>query len=156
MGKNTAECETSCTEDWQLLVQGLCRLRSNCCRNIWRCCCHLCIEAREGQHVQKRNWCRLESKVHEAESRMEAVGPWTGSTMVVLVSPLLLAALHLLQRTSAKTTDSESEVLEEKIYTGPEFIGYDCYQDLSPVRFQMPSLCRDETGHPLYGTKDKY
>ena len=41
-------------------------------------------------------------------------------------------------------------------YVGPEFLGYDCYQDPAPVRFKMPSLCRDKTGQPLYGSQDKY
>ena len=76
--------------------------------------------------------------------------------MVVLISPLLLAAQYLLQKTSAEMAGDNTATVEESPYQGPEFVGYDCYQDPSPVRFQLPSLCRDKSGHPVYGLKDKY
>ena len=80
---------------------------------------------------------------------------WSGATMAALASPLLLGLLHLMHHTSAGESEDHIGGVA-KTYAGPEFNAFDCYQDPSPVRYQLPNACTDKTGRPLYSSTAKY
>lgn len=80
---------------------------------------------------------------------------WGGATMAALASPLFLALLHLMHHTSAGESEEHIGGVA-KPYTGPEFNAFDCYQDPSPVRYQLPNACTDKAGRPLYSSTAKY
>ena len=57
------------------------------------------------------------------------------------------------KRSSAESSERKSESLQTT-YTGPTFLGFDCFEDKTPSVLKMPTACRTSAGGKRYTGKE--
>ena len=58
------------------------------------------------------------------------------------------------KRSSAESSELKSESLQTT-YTGPTFLGFDCFEDKTPSVLKMPTACRTSAGGKKYTGKER-